>query len=71
MKIYEIAFVVLILGTFGLMFYSVIRWIAVLIADRSDIKRRKKYSIMCLISMVIIVLSMVISFIINFKRNTM
>ena len=71
MDFFNTVFVVFMLGTFGLMFYSVIRWIGVFLADRRDMARRKKYSIMCLISFVIIALVMFISFIVNFKRNTM
>ena len=43
-------------GIYLLMFYSVIRWIAVFIADRKDIKRRKKYALIYLGCMGIMVL---------------
>ena len=71
MSFFEKAFVIFSLGTFGLMFYSVIRWIAVFLSDRSDIARRKKYAIMCLISIVIIILVMAVSFIVSIQKNSM
>ncbi|MBR4719663.1 MAG: hypothetical protein IKP31_05410 [Lachnospiraceae bacterium] len=48
-----------------------IRWIAVFIADRSDIKRRKKYAWIYLACMGIMVLAMLAGFIFTFERNTM
>ncbi|MCR5001251.1 MAG: hypothetical protein K6A71_05600, partial [Lachnospiraceae bacterium] len=58
-------------GICFLMVYSIIRWIGVFIADRKDIKRRKKYSWLCLACMGIMILALFASFVIAFKRNTM
>jgi cytochrome bd-type quinol oxidase subunit 1 len=58
-------------GVCLLMFYSVIRWVAVFIADRNDIKRRKKYAWICLACMGIMVLAVLVGFIMTLRRNTM
>ena len=62
---------IVICCVFGLLFFSVIGWLVCMIIDRQNIKRRKKYATMCLIAMLALVLLMLVSFIINFKRNTM
>lgn len=71
MSFFNIIFVIMILCAFGLMFYSVIRWLAIILVSRKDKERRKKYAIMCACAMAFIVCSMMISFIINLKRNMM
>ena len=67
----NLIYMVFILGIFGLMFYSLIRWVVVFIVARDDKARRKKYAIMCLISIVMIAFMMISSFIVNFNHNTM
>lgn len=52
-------------------FYFIIRYLGVLIADRQNKNRRKKYSYCVLFCMIISLLILIISFIINFKRNNM
>ena len=71
MKIFYAVFVIVYMCVFGLIFYSVIRWLGVFIADRKDLQRRKRYASICGICMLIIVISMIASFVINFRRNTM
>ena len=56
MSAFEIICVVFISLLFLTVFYSVIRWLAVFIADRQDTKRRKKYAIMCAVCILILIL---------------
>ena len=71
MSILEIAFTVFMMATFGLLLFSVIGWLVVFLVDRQNVVRRKKFAIMCLISVGIIVLAMVVSTVITFRRNSM
>lgn len=71
MDFFNIAGMIYLICAFGLFFYSLIGWIVVLIIDKSSVRRRKKYSYMCLISMLMFAVGGILSFIINFRRNTM
>ena len=59
------------LGIFGTMLYSVVRWLMVMASDRTNTDKRKKYARLCLICMLLIAVAMVVGFVITFKRNTM
>lgn len=50
--------------------YAIIRWIGVMFADRSNVKRRKKYAYMVLACVVILMCFGVISVAIALARNT-
>lgn len=62
---------IIICGLFGLLFFSVVGWLVCMLIDRQNVERRKKFATMCLIAMLALVALMIVSFIINFKRNTM
>lgn len=51
--------------------YSVIRYLGVLIGDRKNIGRRKKYAHICLIYTVILAVLFVISILLSLKSNNM
>ncbi|MCR4792252.1 MAG: hypothetical protein K5871_05850 [Lachnospiraceae bacterium] len=50
--------------------YAIIRWIAVMIADRGNTAKRKKYAYMVLICVVILMCMGVLSVAIALARNT-
>jgi hypothetical protein len=58
-------------GMVLLLMYSIIRWIAVVIADRKALDRRKKYARLCLFCMIVIALMGFLSFVISFNHNRM
>ena len=50
--------------------YAIIRWIGVMFADRSNIKKRKKYAYMVLACVVILMCMGAVSVAIALARNT-
>ena len=71
MDMINVVFPIFMLGVFGTMLYSVVRWLMVMASDRGNTDKRKKYARICLICMLLIVAAMVVGFVISFKRNTM
>lgn len=69
MDFFNTIYMVLFLGCAGLLFGSIILWIATVITDRENEEKRKKYAKIVLIIMILAVLMGVAIFIINFKRN--
>lgn len=71
MSLLNVLEIIVIGGLFSLEFFSVIAWLVCMLTDRKNLQRRKKYATMCLVSIVALILIMIVSFILNFKRNTM
>ncbi len=59
----------IVLCTFGLTIYAVVRWLSVLIANPNDHVQRKKYAKVIAVSMVVIGLLLIISFVLNYNHN--
>lgn len=60
---------ILIIMAFGLMIYSLIRWSYVAFKQKDDMEKRKKYSRLCRISMILFAVIEAGSFIINLGMN--
>ena len=62
-------FALIVLCTFGLTIYAVVRWLSVLITNPNDHVLRKKYATVIAVSMVVIGLLLIISFVLNYNHN--
>ena len=69
--IIHIAGEIIVTASISGIIYSVIRYLGVLIGDRKNIGRRKKYAHICLICTAMLAVLFVISILLSLKSNNM